>query len=88
MSNKFVTQFCGWFTILTYWGLDKLANIFKCIFLNENHYILNNISQKFVPQGTTNNESALIQVMDWYQSGNKPFLEPQLPQFYNIIWHH
>ena len=42
--------------LLTHWGLDKMAancadDIFKCIFLNENDYILIQISLKFVPNG-------------------------------------
>ena len=33
-------------------------NIFKCIFLNENVWILTKISIKFVPQGEVNNHDS------------------------------
>ena len=40
-------------------------NIFKCIFLNENVWILIKISLKIVPNGPVNNISALVQKMAW-----------------------
>ena len=46
--------------------------IFKCIFLNENVWILLKISQKFVPKAQINNIPALDQIMAWYQPGDKP----------------
>ena len=36
-------------------------NIFKCIFLNENLWILIKVSLKFIPRGLVNNIPALIQ---------------------------
>ena len=38
------------------------------------------ISLKFVPKGPIDNESALIQVMAWYRTGNKPLPEQMLTQ--------
>ena len=38
-------------------------DIFKCIFLNENVWILVKISLKFVPKGPINNIPALVQIM-------------------------
>ena len=38
-------------------------NIFKCFFLNENDRIRIQISLKFVPRGSTDSKSALVQVM-------------------------
>ena len=35
-------------------------DIFKCIFLNENGYILIKISLKFIPKGPINNIPALV----------------------------
>ena len=32
------------------------------------------ISQMFVHRGPTDNKSALIQIMDWHQTGDKPLL--------------
>ena len=46
--------------------------IFKCIFFNENVWILNKFSLKFVPQGSITNIPALIQIMAWCRPGNKP----------------
>ena len=48
---------------------------FKCIFLNENVRISIKISLKFVPKGPINNKSALIQIMAWCRSGDKPLFE-------------
>ena len=51
--------------VLTYVPLDKMAavladNNFKCIFFNEKICILMKISLKFVPNGPTGNNPALI----------------------------
>ena len=53
-------------------------DVFKCIFLNENVCILIKISLKFVPDGPINNIPALVQVMDWRRSGDKPLSEPMM----------
>ena len=50
--------------------------IFKWIFLNENVWILINISLKFVPQGSINNIPALVQIMAWRRPGDKPLSRP------------
>ena len=49
---------------------------FKCIFLNENEWISLKISLKFVHKGPINNIPALVQIMAWRQSGDKPLSEP------------
>ena len=59
-------------------------NIFKCIFLNEDEWILIKISLKFVPKGQINNKRALIQIMAWCQTGDKPLSEPHVGLVY---WH-
>ena len=46
-------------------------NIFKCIFLNKNIWILIKISLKFVPKGPINNIPAL-EIIAWHRPGNKP----------------
>ena len=65
---------------LTHWGRDKMAtilhDIFKCIFLNENIWISTGISLIFVPTGPICNIPALIQIMAWRLSGDKPLPEP------------
>ena len=51
-------------------------DIFKCIFLNENVWILINISLKFVPRGPIHNIPAFVQIMAWRRTGDKPLSEP------------
>ena len=51
---------------------------FKRIFLNENVRILIKISLKFVPKGPINNIPALVQIMAWCRSGDKPLSEPMM----------
>ena len=63
--------------------LDKMAAILaddnlKCIFLNENDRTLIQISLKFVPRSPIDNNSALVQVMAWRRTGDKPFPELML----------
>ena len=53
-------------------------DIFKCIFLNENAWILLEISLKFVPKGPINNIPALVQIMAWRRPGDKPLSEPMI----------
>ena len=77
----------------THLPLNKMAviledNILKCIFLNENDRILTQISLKFVPRSQIDNKSALVQVMAWCQTGNKPLPEPMMTQFTDaFMWH-
>ena len=71
---------------LTPLPLDKMAaivadNIFKCIFLNENDKIWIQISLKLVPRSPIDNKPALIQVMAWCRTGDKPLPEPMMAQF-------
>ena len=56
-------------------------NIFKWIFLNENGRILIQISLKFFPKSPIDNKPALVQVMAWHQTGDKPLHEPILTKF-------
>ena len=56
-------------------GRHFADKIFKSIFLNENVWILTNISLKFVPRGLIDNKSAIVQVMDWRWTGNKALPE-------------
>ena len=53
-------------------------DIFKCIFLNENAWISIKISLKFVPKGPINKNPALVQIMAWRRSGDKPLSEPMM----------
>ena len=53
-------------------------DIFKHTFLNENVRIPIKISLKFVPKGPINNISALVQIMAWRRTGDKPLSEPMI----------
>ena len=60
----------------------------KCIFLNENDRIRIRISLKFVPRSPIDNKSALVQVMAWCRTGDKPLPEPLLTQFTDAYMRH
>ena len=67
------------------WNRLRFADdIFKWIFLNENVWISIKISLKFVPLGPINNIPALVQIMAWHWSGNKPLSEPLMN---NLLTH-
>ena len=53
-------------------------NIFKCIFLNENVWILIKIWLKFVSKDPINKIPALVEIMTWCRPGNKPLSEPMM----------
>ena len=55
-------------------------DIFKSISLNENIWISNKISFKYVPWGVIDNMSVLVQIMAWRRPGDKPLSEPMLTQ--------
>ena len=58
-----------------------VEEILKCIFVNEKFRILIRISPKFIPMGPIGNKSALVQVMAWSRTGDKPLPEIMLTQF-------
>ena len=45
-------------------------------------------SLKFVPSSPIYNEPALVQVMAWRQTGDKPLLEPMLTHFTDAYMRH
>ena len=51
---------------------------FKHIFLNENVRISIKISLKFVSKGPINTIPALVQIMAWRRSGDKPLTEAMM----------
>ena len=59
-------------------GRHFTGDIFRCIFVNENFFILIKFSLKFVSKGPINNIPALVQIMAWRRSGDKPLSEPML----------
>ena len=66
---------------LTHWGWDKMAVIFHMTL--ENVRISNKILLKFVPMGLINNIPALVQIMAWRRTGNKPYLN----RWWLVYWH-
>ena len=59
-------------------GRHFAGDILKCIFLNENTWISIKISLKFVPRGPINKLPALVRIMAWRRSGDKPLSEPMV----------
>ena len=52
--------------------------IFTRIFFNENCCLLIKLSPKYVRKGPIDNISALVQIMAWRRSGDKPFSEQMM----------
>ena len=59
-------------------GRRFAEDTFKRIFINENVRIFIKISLKFVSKGRINNNPALVQIMAWRRSGDKPLSEPMI----------
>ena len=69
-------------------GCHFADNIFKYISMNEKFCILIQIPLKFVPKGLIDNKSALVQVMAWRRTGDKPLPESKLAQFTDKYMQH
>ena len=68
---------------LTHWGRDQneqhfADDIFKRIFFNENVWVSIKMSLKVLPKGPINNIPALVRIMAWRRSGDKPLSEPMM----------
>ena len=63
-------------------------HIFKFISLNENIGISIIMSLKYVPRGPIDNKPALVQVMAWRRTGDKPLSEPLMTQFSDAYIRH
>ena len=59
-------------------GRHFADDIFMCIFFNENCCILIKFSLKYVRKGPIDNNPALVQIMAWRRSGDKPLSEPMM----------
>ena len=55
---------------------NVFTTFFKSIFLNENCCFAIHISLKCIPQGPTDNKSALVQIMASHRTGDKPLTKP------------
>ena len=62
-------------------------DIFKSIF-NESVWISITISLEFIPKGQIDYKSALVQVMAWHRTGEKPLPESMLTQFTDAYIRH
>ena len=63
-------------------GRQFADDIFKCIFFNENWCILIEISLKYARKGPIGNDPALVQIMAWRRTGDKPLSEPMVVSLY------
>ena len=63
-------------------------DIFSCIFLYENGRIPIQISMKYAPRGLVDNDPALVQVMAWRRTGDKPLPEPMITKFNDVYMQH
>ena len=61
-------------------------NIFKCIFLNENIRNTIQILVKFIHKSPIDDKPALVQVMAWHQTGDKPLHEPMIQFTDTYMW--
>ena len=77
---KFTSEVCFSFNTLRPRRNEQhfADDIFKRIFFNENVWISLKISLKFVPKGPIINIPALVQIMAWRRSGDKPLSEPMM----------
>ena len=82
-TDEFPTQLASYAEHVSIWwrhhamgsrqnGWHLLHGIFKCIFFNENCFILIQISVKVVPSGSINNNPALVQIMAWRRWTDRP----------------
>ena len=67
---------------LTHWGRGKIAAVsqtsFSNVFLPWKAWISIEVSQKFIPNGSINNKRALVQILAWRRTGDKPLSEPMV----------
>ena len=77
---------------LTHWGREKMATILQTIFSNA--FSLNGYawisfhSVNFVPNSLIDNKPALVQIMAWRWSGDKPLSEPMMALFIDAYMCH
>ena len=66
------------------YGRHFADDILTCIFFNENCCILIKFSLKYVRKGPIDNNPALVQIMAWCRSGDKPLSEPMMISYRRI----
>ena len=87
---KIMSEMDPWHTVNTLRpgqnGRHLTDDIFTCIFINENCCILIKFSLKYVHKDLIDNNAALVQIMAWRQSGNKPLPEQMMIKLLTHIW--
>ena len=63
-------------------------DIFNYVFLNENVRIPIQIWLKFVARSPIDNKPALVQVMAWRRTGDKPLPGPMMTMFIDAYMQH
>ena len=63
-------------------------DIFKCIFMNKNSCILIQFSLNLVSMGPIDNKAALVQVMAWRRTSDKPLPETMMTHFAGAFMRH
>ena len=86
-------QYCSVSFTLTDLSLDKMGTIladkiFNCISLNENDRIWIQIPLKYIPRSPVDNNLALVQVLAWHRTGNKPLPGPMMTHFIDAYMRH
>ena len=69
-------------------GRQFAEDTLKRILTNEHVFIAIRISLKRVPMGPIDNKAALIQVMAWRRTGDKPLPESMRTQFNDAYMRH
>ena len=69
-------------------GRHPADDMFKSPPPSENLWILIIISPKPAPKGPINNTPALVQIMAWRRTGDKPFSEPMMTQLNDAYMRH
>ena len=70
--------FKGCWYDLTHWSPDTMVIIFQTFSWMKTYEFRLKISLKLVLKGPTNNIPALVQIMGWRRSGDKPLYEPMI----------
>ena len=83
LRTIFITTILWSFRYLTHWCWDttsaNLQPTFSNVLSRKKMYEFRlKISLKFVPKGLINNMTALVQIMAWRRSGDKPLFEPMM----------
>ena len=63
---------------LTHWDRDQMATAFLATFSDAFSWISTKISLRFVPINPINNIPALVQIIAWLRSGDKPISKPMV----------